>query len=159
MSNQRWKLYNSPSSHKPLNKFNMAAADAIVIFGANSVTLKYDPMFYFTKNWFLCMYVGFVYVIFKYFLLCHPIFGISGKEQNGSVKIIWGSHRDGGRAGGATCQWAIISGVLGGRILISRPPRVFRRFKRRSCPFCYHSTTYNNSKAVITLISYQNKTQ
>ena len=48
--------------------------------------------------------------------MCHPIFGISGKEQHGSVKIIWGSHRDGGRAGGATCQWAIISGVLGGRI-------------------------------------------
>ena len=47
----------------------MAAADAIVIFGANSVTLKYDPMFYFTQNWFLCMYVGFVYVILKYIFI------------------------------------------------------------------------------------------
>ena len=64
------------------------------------------------------MYVGIVYVISNIFLLCHPIFGISGKEQHGSVKIIWGSHRDGGRAGGATCQWAIISGVLGGRIVV-----------------------------------------
>ena len=44
----------------------MAAADAIIIFGANSVTLKYDPMFYFTQNWFLCMYVGIVDVILKY---------------------------------------------------------------------------------------------
>ena len=60
----------------------------IIIFGANSVTLKYDPMFYFTQNWFLCMYAGIVYVILNIFLLCHPIFGISGKEQHGSVKII-----------------------------------------------------------------------
>ena len=43
----------------------MAAADAIIIFGANSVTLKYDPMFYFTQNWFLCMYVGIDFVILK----------------------------------------------------------------------------------------------
>ena len=66
----------------------MAAADTIVIFGANSVALKYDPMFYFTQNCFLCMYVGFVYVILKYL-------------------FIVSSH---------ICQWAIISGVLGGRI-------------------------------------------
>ena len=48
----------------------MAAADAIIIFGANSVTLKYDPMFYFTHNWFLCMYVGIVYVILKISFYC-----------------------------------------------------------------------------------------
>ena len=115
MSNQRWKLYNSPSSHKPLNKFNMAAADAIIIFGANSVTLKYDPRFYFTQNWFLCMYVGIVYVILKYILIVSSYIRNIGKRTTWFCKIIWGSHRDGGRAGGATCQWAIISGVLGGR--------------------------------------------
>ena len=68
--------------------------------------------------------------------MCHPIFGISGKEQHGSVKIIWGSHRDGGRAGGATCQWAIISGVLGGRIAapyaeICYPYAVISGFKHK----------------------------
>ena len=44
----------------------MAEADAIVIFRAISATLKYEPMFYFTQNWFLYMYVGIVYVIPKY---------------------------------------------------------------------------------------------
>ena len=67
---------------------------------------------------YACMLVLFM-LYQNIFLLCHPIFGISGKEQHGSVKIIWGSHRDGGRAGGATCQWAIISGVLGGRIFLA----------------------------------------
>ena len=64
----------------------MAAADAIVIFRANSATLKYEPMFYFTQNWFRYMYVSIVYVIPKYILLCHSIFRISGKQQHGSAK-------------------------------------------------------------------------
>ena len=83
MSNQRWKLYNSPLSHKPLNKFNMAAADATIIFGANSVTLKYDPMFYFTQNWFLCMYDGIVYVILKY------LFIVSSHIRNIGKRTTW----------------------------------------------------------------------
>ena len=62
MWNQRWNLYNAPSNHKPLSKFNMAATDATIIFQAHSVTLKYDLMFYLTQNWFLCMYSG---------ILCH----------------------------------------------------------------------------------------
>ena len=62
-----------------------------------------------------CMLV--LYMLYQnMFLFCHSTFGISAKEQQGSVKIIWGSHRDGGHPGGATCQWAIISGVLVGRI-------------------------------------------
>ena len=66
---------------------------------------------------YICMLV--LYMLYQnMFLLCHSIFGISGKQQHGSVKIIWDSHRDGGRAGGATCQWAIISGVLVGRIWV-----------------------------------------
>ena len=32
------------------------------------------------------MYVSIVYVIPKYFLLCHSIFGMSGKQRHGSVK-------------------------------------------------------------------------
>ena len=59
----------------------MAAADAIVIFRANSATLKYEPMFYFTRNWFLYMYVGIVYVIPKYvFIVSFHIRNI-GKKQ------------------------------------------------------------------------------
>ena len=38
MSKQRWNLYHSPSIHAPFTKFNMAAADAIVNFQANSET-------------------------------------------------------------------------------------------------------------------------
>ena len=44
----------------------MAATDATLIFGAHSVTLKYDLMFYLTQNWLLCMYSGIVYVILKF---------------------------------------------------------------------------------------------
>ena len=67
------------------------------------------------------------------FLLCQAIFGISGKEQHGSDKIIWGSHRDGGRAGGATCQWAIISGVLGGRITCTTTGCTYRGPENINC--------------------------
>ena len=68
---------------------------------------------------YICMFV--LCMLYQnMFLLCHSIFGTSGKEQHSSVKIIWGSHRDGSRSTGATCQWAIISGVLVGRI--SPPP-------------------------------------
>ena len=61
----------------------MAAADAIVIFGANSVTLKYEPMFYVTQNWFLCMHVGFVYVILKY------LFIVSSHIRNIGKRTTW----------------------------------------------------------------------
>ena len=63
----------------------MAAADAIVIFGANSVTLKYESMFYFTQNWFLSMYVGFVYVILKYLYCAIPY--SEYREKNNMVLL------------------------------------------------------------------------
>ena len=65
----------------------MAAADAIVIFGANSVTLKYEPMFYFTQNWFLCMHVGFVYVISKYLFIYCVIPYSEYREKNNMVLL------------------------------------------------------------------------
>ena len=120
MWNQRWNLYNSPSNHKPLSKFNMAATDATIIFLAHSVTLKYDLMFYLTQNWFLCTYSGIVYVILKSgFIVPFHIQNIWKRKTCSCLNHIRGSpliHLDGGRAGGATCQWAMLCGVLGGRI-------------------------------------------
>ena len=69
MWERRWNLYYSPSNHVPFTNFNMAVADAIINFLANSKTEKYDiidMMFYFTQNWFLCIYIGIVHVISKF---------------------------------------------------------------------------------------------
>ena len=65
MWNQQWNLYYSPSNHKLLNKFNMAAADATMIFRAHSVTCGLMFLFYL----FLCTYSGIVCHIQR----CQPL--------------------------------------------------------------------------------------
>ena len=117
MWNQQWNLYNSQSNHKLLQNFHHGCGRCDNHFPSKFCDFKiWSDVLFYSKlvSTHVCRYCICYIEICFYCVIPYMEY----QEKNNIVVLkSWGSHRDGGRTGGATCQWVIISGVLGGELL------------------------------------------